>query len=241
MKRAEAESIPTPLIETRGLRKSYGPETASIEVLRGVDLTITPGERIAILGKSGSGKSTLLHLLGGLDIPTAGSILVGGHPLSEFNRDQRADYRLRMVGMIFQAFYLVPSLSAWENVALPLVFAGIPRSERRWSAQALLERVALGHRLHHRPAELSGGERQRVAIARALIQNPALLLADEPTGNLDSTTAADIMHWLQQELECSQRTLVLVTHDQQLARQHATRIIQLQDGRVVQLEEDRFA
>src|SRR5437764_9616473 len=176
--------------------KTYGAPTAPVHALRDVTLTVRRGERLALLGKSGSGKSTLLQLLGGLDRPTAGRILVEGRDLAALSAAELAGYRRMAVGMVFQAFHLIPSRSAVENVELPMVFAGRPPRERRSAATAALEAVGLGARLHHRPAELSGGERQRVALARALGNRPALLFADEPTGNVDSTTADEVMDQL---------------------------------------------
>jgi predicted ABC-type transport system involved in lysophospholipase L1 biosynthesis ATPase subunit len=216
-----------------GLVKEYGPASARIPVLRGLDLTVARGERIALLGKSGSGKSTLLHLLGGLDEPTAGTIRVDGADLAAMAANERAAYRLAAVGMIFQAFYLVPTRSAAENVELPMVLAGRPRSERRAAAQTALEAVGMGHRLTHHPAQLSGGERQRVAIARALVNRPRLLLADEPTGNLDTTTGAEVIALILDYVKSAGATLVLVTHDEELAERCADRVLHMKDGVIV--------
>jgi predicted ABC-type transport system involved in lysophospholipase L1 biosynthesis ATPase subunit len=210
--------------------KTYGAAAAPVHALRGVTLTIGRGERVALLGKSGSGKSTLLQLLGGLDRPTAGRIAVAGHDLAALSANRLAAYRQSTVGMIFQAFHLIASRTALENVELPLVFAGRPPRDRRAAARAALEAVGLGHRLTHRPAELSGGERQRVAIARALVNRPALLLADEPTGNLDTATAAEVMGVVLDQARAAGMALVLVTHDEELAGRSADRIVRLADG-----------
>jgi predicted ABC-type transport system involved in lysophospholipase L1 biosynthesis ATPase subunit len=210
--------------------KTYETAAAPVQALRDVTLAIDRGERVALLGKSGSGKSTLLQLLGGLDRPTAGRITVGEHDLAALSATGVAAYRQRTVGMIFQAFHLIASRTALENVELPLVFAGRPPKERRAAARAALEGVGLSHRLTHHPAELSGGERQRVAIARALVNRPALLLADEPTGNLDTVTAAEVMSQVLDQVRATGMTLVLVTHDEELAGRASDRIIHLADG-----------
>ena len=213
--------------------KSYGSGPSSVVAPRGVSLEVRPGERIALLGKSGSGKSTLLNLIGGLDRPTSGRIEACGKDLAGMTADELASYRLSAVGMIFQAYNLIPSRTALENVELPMILAGRPAVERRGAARAALEAVGLGQRLHHRPPELSGGEHQRVAIARALVNHPAVLLADEPTGNLDSATAAEIMALLLVHVRREGITLILVTHDEELARHSADRIVRLKDGQIV--------
>jgi ABC-type lipoprotein export system ATPase subunit len=212
--------------------KSYGAASAVV-ALRGVSLEVRRGERVALLGKSGSGKSTLLNLIGGLDRPTSGRIEAGGGDLARMTGEQLAAYRLATVGMIFQAYNLIPSRTALENVELPMVLAGVAPADRRAAATAALEAVGLGGRLGHRPMELSGGEHQRVAIARALVNRPEILLADEPTGNLDSATAAEIMALLLDHLRREGTTLIMVTHDEELARQAADRIVRLRDGRVI--------
>jgi ABC-type lipoprotein export system ATPase subunit len=213
--------------------KVYGHSKAVVEALRGVSIGVSGGERLSILGKSGSGKSTLLGLLGGLDRPTSGSLQVGGRELSRLTERELAKYRLETVGIIFQAYNLVVSKTALENVELPMILAGMPPAERRPLAREALEAVGLGHRLDHRPVELSGGEHQRVAIARALVNRPALLLADEPTGNLDSTTANEIMALLLDKISRTGTTMVLVSHDADLARRAGDRVIEMRDGRVV--------
>jgi ABC-type lipoprotein export system ATPase subunit len=215
--------------------KTYGTRPPLVHALRGVSIDIRQGERIALLGKSGSGKSTLLNILGGLDRPTSGRLWVSGRDITELTAGELARYRLATVGMIFQAYNLIPSRTAQENVELPMVFASIPRRDRRAAARRALEGVGLGDRLDHRPSELSGGECQRVAIARALVNRPQILLADEPTGNLDTTTAAEVMALLITFLQTQGTSLVLVTHDADLARQCADRILHMQDGRLVDM------
>jgi putative ABC transport system ATP-binding protein len=213
--------------------KHYGSEAAPVPALRGVSLDVRRGECIALLGRSGSGKSTLLNLLGGLDQATAGTIEVAGRDLGRLSRRELACYRLATVGMIFQSFNLIPSRTAWQNVELPMIFAGVSPGERKAAARKSLEAVGLGYRLHHRPAELSGGEHQRVAIARALVNQPKLLLADEPTGNLDSATAKEIMELLSSFVKQHGTTLILVTHEEELAAAHTDRMLRLHDGRLV--------
>jgi len=221
------------LVSIAGLSKQYGPPEARLTVLRDLNLVIPRGQRVALLGRSGSGKSTLLNLLGALDVPTAGSIRVAGHDLAALSANQRAEYRLTSVGMIFQSFNLVGSRTALENIEMPLILAGTPRAERRKRARQALESVGMGDRHNHLPAELSGGERQRVAIARALLNRPSLLLADEPTGNLDSATGNDVVNMLLEFLDSCGATLLLVTHDEELARRCATRLIRMQDGTIL--------
>jgi ABC-type lipoprotein export system ATPase subunit len=211
--------------------KSYGSSWSGVHALRGVSFAIHRQERLACLGKSG-GKSTLLNILGGLDRPTSG-VWVGGHDLAHLTPNELARYRLTTVGMIFQAYNLITSRTVLENIELPMVFAGRRARERRAAARLALEAVGLGQRLHHLPSELSGGEQQRVAIARALVNHPAILLADEPTGNLDSATAREIAELLISYLRNHGTTLVLVTHDEELARGCADRILHLQDGQII--------
>ncbi len=222
-----------PAIRIVGLVKSYGTATALVPALRGVSLEVRRGERVALLGKSGSGKSTLLNIVGGLDRATAGTVEVAGQDLGRMTARELARHRLTMVGMIFQSFNLVPSRTALENVELPMVFAGQPPRARRARAREALEAFGLGERLHHRPAELSGGENQRVAIARALVNRPAVVLADEPTGNLDSATAGDIMALLDAHVRANGTTLVLVTHDEELAAACTDRVLRLRDGQLI--------
>jgi ABC-type lipoprotein export system ATPase subunit len=223
----------TAIVRCVDLVKQYGRPAALVHALRGLNFEIHAGERIALLGRSGSGKSTLLNLLGGLDRPTTGSLQVAGQDLERLSSRQLAQYRLTTVGMIFQSFNLISSRSAMENVALPMIFAGKSKSERQREARDALEAVGLGERMHHRPRELSGGEMQRVAIARALVNHPRLLLADEPTGNLDSTTAHSVLDVLRSHVKAQKMTLVLVTHDEELAKLATDRVIRLQDGQIV--------
>ncbi len=207
-------------VSTVDLIKSYGAGTSPVFALRGVSLEILRGERVALLGKSGSGKSTLLNLLGGLDHPTSGVLRVGGHDLGKLSRRELSRFRSKTVGMIFQSFNLIPSRTALENVELPMIFAGRPPRERRASAKQALETVGLGERLRHHPTEMSGGENQRVAVARALVNRPEIVLADEPTGNLDSATAREVMGLILEHVSRHNATLVLVTHDDELAQLH---------------------
>jgi predicted ABC-type transport system involved in lysophospholipase L1 biosynthesis ATPase subunit len=220
-------------VRTLDLTKTYGSTTAPVHALRGVSVEIQRGERVALLGKSGSGKSTLLNLLGGLDWPTSGSVEVGGRHLAQLTSSGMARFRLTMVGMIFQSFNLILSRTALQNVELPMVFAGRSPRERKQAATQALEAVGLGQRLHHRPTELSGGEHQRVAIARALVNAPQMLLADEPTGNLDSATAGEIVELLLGYVRSQGTTLIMVTHDEELARRCTDRVVRLKDGQVV--------
>jgi predicted ABC-type transport system involved in lysophospholipase L1 biosynthesis ATPase subunit len=214
------------------LTRTYGTPAAPVHALRGVSLEVRPGENVALLGRSGSGKSTLLNLIGGLDRPTSGSVQAAGRDLARLSARQLADYRLAYVGIVFQSFHLVASQSAAQNVELPMVFAGLPPRRRHEAARRALEAVGLGHRLSHYPAELSGGERQRVALARALVNSPSLLLADEPTGNLDTATAREVLDLLSAHLGRTGTTLLLVTHDEELARRHADRVLRMTDGRL---------
>jgi putative ABC transport system ATP-binding protein len=218
------------LVRTDRLTRRYVMGDNVLSALDGVSLSFEPGEIAAIVGRSGSGKSTLLQLLGGLDRPTSGEIFVRGKRLAESSEDELALYRRQDVGFIFQFFNLVPTLTALQNVELPLVLAGLPKAERRRRAAELLERVGLGGRREHRPSQLSGGEQQRVAIARALIHDPPLLLADEPTGNLDSKTASEILDLLK---TLAGKTILVVTHDRGLADTFTRRTVELRDGKVV--------
>lgn len=220
-----------PFLVTRGLRKSYIMGKARIEVLRGVDLTIERGEFVALRGASGAGKSTLLHLLGGLDIPNEGEILFDGTDLRSLGPSALAQLRNKRVGLIFQAYHLLPELTALENVVLPARMARLDAGDAARRATELLTQVGLGRRTEHRPYELSGGEQQRVAIARALINNPDLILADEPTGNLDSRTGDEILQLLGDLRVARQATFVIATHDAALAGR-APRVIELVDGQM---------
>ncbi len=220
------------ILEVRGLRKDYTGAGGVVHALAGVDLTAARGQFVAIMGASGSGKSTLLHLLGGLDLPTAGQIIIEGRNLTALNDRARTLFRRRRLGVVFQAFNLLPSLSAEENIALPLIVDGENGDAVLPKVRSLLETVDLAHRATHRPAALSGGEQQRVAVARALVNDPAVLLADEPTGNLDSRHAQDVWQLLRRLASQQQRTIVTVTHEAAGAA-FADRIIVLKDGRIV--------
>ncbi|MBM7776583.1 putative ABC transport system ATP-binding protein [Actinokineospora baliensis] len=221
-----------PVIEVRDLRKTYGSGDTAVHALRGLDLTVARGEYLAIMGASGSGKSTLLNILGCLDLPTSGSYLIDGIDTSEFGEAQLGLMRNRKIGFVFQSFNLIPRTSALANVELPLVYAGVRRAQRRARAMAALRMVGLADRAHHRPNELSGGQQQRVAIARALVTAPAIVLADEPTGNLDTRSSQDVMGILDQ-LNAGGRTVVLITHEDDVAA-HADRVVRVVDGRIAQ-------
>ncbi len=216
------------VIEIDGVTKLYRMGTETIHALRGVAMTIRRNEYLAIMGPSGSGKSTLMNMLGCLDTPTAGHYDFNGSDVAAMTDDDLADIRNREIGFVFQSFNLLPRSDALHNVELPLVYAGIPAHERRERAREALEHVGLGDRVHHRPNELSGGQRQRVAIARALVNRPSIILADEPTGALDSKTGVEIMQ-LFEELYERGNTLIVVTHEEDIAR-HARRIVRLRDG-----------
>jgi putative ABC transport system ATP-binding protein len=222
-----------PILSAHDVTREYKMGSEIVRALSGVNVGIKRGTFAAILGTSGSGKSTLLNLFGGLDRPTAGEILFEGESLAPLSSWEMSRYRLRRVGMIFQNFNLIPTLTALQNVTLALAFGGLKQRERRERAAALLERVGLAQRAQHRPNELSGGEQQRVAIARALANEPQVLLADEPTGNLDSTRAAELMALLDEMRVRDGKTIVLVTHDHELAGKFAGQIIRLKDGMVV--------
>jgi putative ABC transport system ATP-binding protein len=222
---------PAPVIDMRRISRVYSTGRLEVAALRGVDVTVGQGEFVAIVGPSGSGKTTLMNLIGCLDRPTAGTYRLAGKVVAGLDDDALAQVRSRMIGFVFQSFNLLPRTSALENVATPLLYQGVPRRERLARARAALERLGLGDRLQHEPSELSGGQQQRVAIARAIVTEPALVLADEPTGNLDSATGADVMQILQ-ELNDAGRTIVLITHDLAVAA-HATRQIHTLDGRIV--------
>jgi putative ABC transport system ATP-binding protein len=217
-----------PVIALAGVTKTYRGGSLEVHALRGVTLTIEPGEYVAVMGPSGSGKSTLMNILGCLDVPSTGSYHLAGEDVSMMSEDQLADVRNRRIGFVFQQFNLLPSLSAWRNVEIPMMYAGVPRSERKQRALEALDRVGLAERSDHKPGELSGGQQQRVAVARALVGSPDLILADEPTGNLDSVSSRDVLALLA-ELHAAGRTIVLITHEAEIAAA-AGRTIRIRDG-----------
>ncbi|MGB9799553.1 MAG: ABC transporter ATP-binding protein [Thermanaerothrix sp.] len=221
-----------PIVLTQNLVKIYGQGLTAVHALKGINLTIQPGEFVAVMGPSGCGKSTLLHLIGGLDRPTSGTVIVDGENLTQLSDDQVTALRRRKMGFIFQFFNLIPVLNALENAALPMILDGTRSDEALKRAREWLERVGLGQRLNHKPSELSGGEQQRVAIARALASDPAIILADEPTGNLDSRASEEIAMLLRQISSEWGRTILLVTHDPRIAA-YADRIVFLKDGQIV--------
>lgn len=220
-------------IITQNVCRCYRMGETVIRAVDGISLEIKTGEFVALLGTSGSGKSSLLNLIAGLDRPTSGTVVVQGNDLAQLSRDQVAHYRLRAVGMVFQSFNLIPSMTLIENVELPLLFAEVDRGQRQRLARAALERVGLTARLQHRPVELSGGEQQRAALARALINQPQVLLADEPTGNLDSHTGTEIMELIREFNESLGMTIVMVTHEKALAEKYARRMVSMADGKLV--------
>lgn len=228
--RREGAPAREPIVELTDVHLHLASAGGEVNILRGLDLSVTAGETIGVVGPSGSGKSTMMMVIAGLERPTSGVVRVAGNDLSQLNEDALALFRRRSVGIVFQAFHLVPTMTAIENVAVPLEFARIADAFDR--AKASLETVGLGNRLTHYPAQLSGGEQQRVAIARAFATEPALLLADEPTGNLDGETGAQVIDVLFEQAERNATTLLLITHDEAIARR-CSRIVQLRDGRIV--------
>ncbi|MDP3469909.1 MAG: ABC transporter ATP-binding protein [Daejeonella sp.] len=217
-----------PLITLLDIGRKYVIGAETIHALKSVSLTIEKGEFVALMGPSGSGKSTLMNILGCLDTPTKGTYILNGNQVSEMSDSELAEIRNKEIGFVFQTFNLLPRSSSLENVALPLVYAGVGRAQREDRAQKTLESVGLGNRVHHKPNELSGGQRQRVAVARALVNNPSIILADEPTGNLDTKTSVEIMGLLE-EIHSKGNTIILVTHEEDIA-QHAHRIVRMRDG-----------
>jgi putative ABC transport system ATP-binding protein len=222
------------IIKVENVKKIYRMGDNEVRALDGVSLVVEEGEFLIVMGPSGSGKTTLLHLMGCLDKPTEGEIYIASTPVSKLNDSQLAKIRNKMVGFVFQQFNLLPRLTALENVELPMIYAGVPKSARRKKAKELLELVGLGDRLHHRPTQLSGGQMQRVAIARALANDPMVLLADEPTGNLDSKSGEEILK-IFSELNERGQTIIIVTHDPEVAK-HAGRIVRMRDGKIVSEE-----
>ncbi|MFJ3490740.1 ABC transporter ATP-binding protein [Leifsonia aquatica] len=231
---AEPSPAVSPVIELTGARKMYRSGSIEFEALRGIDLLIHEGEYVAVMGPSGSGKSTIMNVLGCLDVLSEGAYRLGGQNVEDLDETELAAIRNQRIGFVFQQFNLLPSLSAQKNVELPLVYAGVPVEERRERSRASLERVGLGDRLQNRPGELSGGQQQRVAVARALVGEPTLILADEPTGNLDSVSTEDVLA-LFDELHEAGRTIVLITHELEVA-ERARRIVRVRDGQILRDE-----
>ncbi|GAA0434328.1 ABC transporter ATP-binding protein [Leifsonia naganoensis] len=231
---AELSPAVSPVIELTGARKMYRSGSIEFEALRGIDLLIHEGEYVAVMGPSGSGKSTIMNVLGCLDVLSEGAYRLGGQDVEDLDETELAAIRNQRIGFVFQQFNLLPSLSAQKNVELPLVYAGVPVEERRERSRASLERVGLGDRLQNRPGELSGGQQQRVAVARALVGEPTLILADEPTGNLDSVSTEDVLA-LFDELHEAGRTIVLITHELEVA-ERARRIVRVRDGQILRDE-----
>jgi putative ABC transport system ATP-binding protein len=221
-----------PILQIRHLQKTYDAGREAVKALRGVSFDVAEGEFVSIIGRSGCGKSTLLNIIGGLDVPSSGSVIVRDRDLAAMGRSELAAHRRSTVGMVFQSFNLIPSRTALENVALPLAFSGAPGSGRKTKAARILSGMGLKSRLHHVPSEMSGGEAQRVAVARALVNDPVILLADEPTGNLDSRTAEGILNLLRTLNREKNLTVIMVSHDEASARRVSHRMVRLLDGRI---------
>ena len=218
------------LVEIRDISKIYNPGENEVRALDHISLTIQKGEFVAIIGQSGSGKSTLMNMIGCLDVPTEGTYILNGQNVSKLSDNELSDIRNQEIGFIFQGFNLIANLTAQENVELPLIYRGVPKKERHELSVAALKKVGLAHRMDHRPSEMSGGQQQRVAIARAIAQAPPVILADEPTGNLDSASSMEILDILKQ-LHAENRTVILITHDNDIAKQ-AKRVIRIKDGKI---------
>ncbi|MCA0436840.1 MAG: ABC transporter ATP-binding protein [Austwickia sp.] len=229
---AAAAARDVPVLELVDVHKTYAQGQLEVHALRGVSLRVARGDHLAIMGPSGSGKSTLMHILGCLDVPSSGRYLLAGADVGGLDERELARIRNREIGFVFQQFNLLPTLSAWRNVEMPLLYAGVGRPERRRRALEALDRVGLGDRVDHRPGELSGGQQQRVSVARALVTEPALVLADEPTGNLDSASTEDVLG-LFDELHAGGRTVVVITHEREVA-QRAARVVHIRDGRLTE-------
>jgi putative ABC transport system ATP-binding protein len=219
------------VLDIRDVRKTYSVGDIAVHALRGVSMRVARGEYVAIMGASGSGKTTLMNIMGCLDTPTSGTYLLNGLDVRGIDEDNLADVRNRHIGFVFQSYNLIPRTRALANVELPLSYAGLPRAQRRQRAMAALHQVGLADRMHHLPSELSGGQQQRVAIARALVSNPAIILADEPTGNLDSASGAEVLG-LFERLSDGGRTIVLITHEDEVAT-HARRVVRIRDGEII--------
>lgn len=222
------------VMELKNVTKTYQMGDVKVHAMRGVDLSIYDGEMASIVGPSGSGKSTIMHILGLLDVPTSGKVFIDGKDATALGNDEAARLRGDKIGFVFQVFYLIPSITALDNVAVPMMFYDVPEEKRRKLAKLALEKLGMGHRTTHLPSELSGGERQRVAIARALMNDPAVILADEPTGNLDSKSGRDVLRVFK-KLNKEGKTIVVVTHDESIAK-HAERIIRIKDGSIEKIE-----
>ncbi len=227
---ASLRNLGRPVVELTDVTKTYRTGALEVQALRGISMIVNQGEYVAIMGPSGSGKSTLMNILGCFDVLTTGRYVLDGEDVADHDEDALADIRNRRIGFVFQQFNLLPALPAWRNVELPLFYAGVPAAERRQRALAALDRVGLAERVDHRPGELSGGQQQRVAVARALASDPAIILADEPTGNLDSTSTADVLDLLD-ALHAAGRTIVLITHEADVAAR-AQRVLHVRDGQI---------